>query len=137
MNSIFFIDPLQENLLMIVPAHIKHAYGNRIILFSDSQNRVAAEFSAFVRDWKTSQQARNHPSPPQRKMGVFCSLCVQMHCLPVCVYSIAIQIPMKCCRVSLLDILLRKNMINHQIIQNIILLLLIAVPFNLGHFIVF
>lgn len=57
MDSVFFIDPLQENLFMIMPAHIKHAYGNRIILFSDSQNRVAAEFSAFVRDWETSQQA--------------------------------------------------------------------------------
>ena len=38
---------------------------------SDSKNRVAADYSAFVRDWETSQQARNHPSPAERKWVVF------------------------------------------------------------------
>ena len=42
-----------------------------VTYFSDSQNRVAADFSAFVRDWETSQQARNHPSPPEQKWVVF------------------------------------------------------------------
>ena len=39
--------------------------------FSDSKNRVAADYSAFLRDWETSQQARNHPYPPERKWVVF------------------------------------------------------------------
>lgn len=39
--------------------------------FSDSSNRVAADISAFVRDWETSQQARNHPFPLRWKWVVF------------------------------------------------------------------
>ena len=31
---------------------------------------MAIEFSASVRDWETSQQAGNHPSPPGRKWVV-------------------------------------------------------------------
>ena len=53
---------------------------------SDSQNRVAAEFSAFVRDWESSQQARNHPSPPERKWVVF-AIC--MYKCIACYYYIS------------------------------------------------